>query len=244
MQTFVYTLVCLICVSVAYAGPIVDPGDNALRHDIQLLADAGVITGPVSTWPLSWDDIETSLQSGTAGLDSGAQAALGRITARIARAKAHGDITITGHVAAAENPRKIRTFDNEPREQAEIGAGLEWNKGRYAARLNAQWVDDPEDGKDWRYDDSYLGLSLGNWMIAATTSDQYWGPSWQSSMLLSNNARPIPSLCWQEADHAVRKQVAELAGTLGCSQCSGASSSTTARYLMRACSPDASTSDR
>ncbi|MGB5592365.1 MAG: capsule assembly Wzi family protein [Gammaproteobacteria bacterium] len=194
MQTFVYTLVCLFCVSVAYAGPLVDPGDNSLRHDIQLLADAGVITGPVSTWPLSWDDIETSLQSGTAGLDSGAQAALGRITARIARAKANGDITITGHVAAAENPRKIRTFDNEPREQAEIGAGLEWNKGRYAARLNAQWVDDPEDGKNWRYDDSYLGVDLGNWMFAATTSDQYWGPSWQSSMLLSNNARPIPSL--------------------------------------------------
>ena len=33
----------------ALAGPWLDPGDAGLRHDVMLLADAGVIRAPVST---------------------------------------------------------------------------------------------------------------------------------------------------------------------------------------------------
>ncbi len=33
----------------ALAGPAIAPGDLALRHDIQRLADYGVLSGPVTT---------------------------------------------------------------------------------------------------------------------------------------------------------------------------------------------------
>ena len=36
---------------VAWAGPFIPAGDLALRHDIQRLADAGIIKGPTTTWP-------------------------------------------------------------------------------------------------------------------------------------------------------------------------------------------------
>jgi len=45
----------------ANAGPVVAPGDVGLRHDIQVLADYGVIRGPVTTWPLAWDAIRADL---------------------------------------------------------------------------------------------------------------------------------------------------------------------------------------
>ena len=43
--------------SVASADPWLAPGDAGLRSDIQLLADAGIIRGPVTTWPMSWPDL-------------------------------------------------------------------------------------------------------------------------------------------------------------------------------------------
>ena len=44
------------------ASPALQPGDIGLRHDIQVLADYGVIRGPVTTWPLSWDAIAADLR--------------------------------------------------------------------------------------------------------------------------------------------------------------------------------------
>jgi hypothetical protein len=44
------------------AGPVIAPGDIGLRHEIQLLADYGVIRGPVTTWPLAWDAVEADLR--------------------------------------------------------------------------------------------------------------------------------------------------------------------------------------
>ena len=41
----------------AHADPWLAPGNEGLRSDIQLLADAGILRGPVTTWPMSWPDI-------------------------------------------------------------------------------------------------------------------------------------------------------------------------------------------
>ena len=56
------TFVCLLLAPGAWAEPFIAPGDMALRHDIQRLADHGVLSGPVTTWPLSWGPILSDLQ--------------------------------------------------------------------------------------------------------------------------------------------------------------------------------------
>jgi hypothetical protein len=185
-------LVTLLVAPAAMAGPWLDPGDTALRHDIQLLADAGVIKAPVSTWPLSTGDIQDALTTDTQGLDAAAQAALMRLRRRLDAATVTDEVLLRAYGSAAQSPRRLRTFESGPRETGEVGLGGEWTGDRFAMRLSGQWVNDPDDDKDWRLDGSYLGMALGNWMIAASTSERYWGPGWQSSMVLSNNARPIP----------------------------------------------------
>ncbi len=47
---------------IVLAGPSIAPGDLALRHDIQRLDDYGVLSGPVTTWPLSWGPILSDRQ--------------------------------------------------------------------------------------------------------------------------------------------------------------------------------------
>ena len=56
------TLIALfLAANTAFAGPVTPPGDIGLRHDIQVLADYGAISGPVTAWPISWDAIAADL---------------------------------------------------------------------------------------------------------------------------------------------------------------------------------------
>src|ERR1700741_223764 len=72
----------------ARADPWLAPGDEALRSDIQLLADAGILHGPVTSWPLSWPDIaRDALAADARGLDEATADALLRVR-RLGRAAA------------------------------------------------------------------------------------------------------------------------------------------------------------
>ena len=178
----------------AWAGPWLAPGDSGLRHDIQILADAGIVQAAITTWPLSWGDIADSLNIDAPTLTPLEAAALARLQRRLARATGEEQLSLGFRVSGAENPRQIRAFENGPREDGEIEVSAMWTGDRYAANLQAQWVADPLDDREFRVDGSYLGAALGNWMLSAGAMDRWWGPGWQGSLILSNNARPIPSV--------------------------------------------------
>jgi hypothetical protein len=181
----------------AKAGPVIAPGDVGLRHEIQLLADYGVIRGPVTTWPLAWDAVESDLRrSKDEGmiLPVAVERARDRLLARAERESQRGKHRIKGRLAVAEKPIVIRGFADTPREEGEIRAGYEYFGDRFTIDLNVTGVDNPADGEDVRPDGSLIALELGNISIAASTMDRWWGPGWDGSQILSNNARPIPSL--------------------------------------------------
>jgi hypothetical protein len=178
------------------AGPVIAPGDIGLRHEIQLLADYGVIRGPVNTWPVAWDAVEADLRR---AIDEevivpvAVKRAMERLLARAERESRRGKHRIKGRLAVAEKPTRIRGFSNTPREEAELSAGYSWFGDYLTVDLNVTGVDDPADGEDIRPDGSLVALELGNISIAASTMDRWWGPGWDGSQILSNNARPIPA---------------------------------------------------
>src|SRR3546814_14988311 len=43
-----------------------------------------------------------------------------------------------------------------------------------------------------RLDGSYIAHESHNWLLYGGYTDQWWGPGWVSSMILSDNARPFP----------------------------------------------------
>ncbi len=183
----------LLLIHSVWAGPWMEPGDSALRHDIQVLSDAGVIRAPITTWPLSWGDIAASLQEPNEVLPAYQEAALARLRRRAAVATATGTAQFRVRASATENPRQIRSFEDGPREDSEIEAAASWTGDRFALRLSGQYVNNPDDGKEWRADGSYVGMALGNWMLAGSLVDRWWGPAWSGSLILSSNARPIPA---------------------------------------------------
>lgn len=48
--------------------------------------------------------------------------------------------------------------------------------------------------KKWSLDGSYIGFSKNNWLMSLGSIERWWGPGWDGSLILSNNARPIPGL--------------------------------------------------
>ena len=59
---------------------------------------------------------------------------------------------------------------------------------------NAQSNNFDADSFKTNLDGSSAGFFLGHWSMAVGAVDRWWGPSWQSPLILSNNARPIPML--------------------------------------------------
>ncbi len=179
-----------------FAGPWLNPGDAGLRHDLEVLADRGVLRGPITSWPLSWADIARDVLDVDLleGLDPTTQACLLRVQREARRMTSAGDTRSTVRAAASGHPRMLRTFSDTPREEAEVQAAVEWTGRRFATNLQAGVVGDPDDGQHLRPDGSYVGAHLGNFMLSAGFMERWWGPGWEGSLILSNNARPIPAL--------------------------------------------------
>ena len=187
----------LFLIMTARAAPSAAPGDVALRHDIQILADYGAISVPVTTWPIAWDAVRQDLERVkllAIELPDELLPTYGRLLAIARRETARGDLRGRIAAAGAEEPVLIRGFANTPREKGEIDASVSWSSDVVSLDLNLTAVDDPVDGDDVRLDGSQLGVELGNWTVAASTLDRWWGPGWDGSLILSNNARPIPAL--------------------------------------------------
>ena len=179
--------------SVAHAEPWIDAGDPRMRHDLQLLADYGVIRAPTMTWPQPWADIAMAVADASGdGLPRHVAAALARV--REAADRAADPMHVEATVAAAQAPTQLRTFADTPREGLQGTASLTAMGDAVAGRLRVTAVARPDDGKRIRFDGSYGAALLGNWIVSAGYVDRWFGPGQEGSSILSTNARPIPAL--------------------------------------------------
>lgn len=177
------------------ADPWIAPGDLLLRHDLEVLADAGIVRGPITTWPVPWPDVARDVVNfeGDDEMGAAVRASLMRVR-RTARQMMRTGMGTHARISGAEQPDALRGFVSTPREEGEFEAGLDWTGDRFAMRLQGTAVTDADDGKTYRPDGSYLGVSIGNTMLSAGYQDRWWGPGWDGSLILSTSARPIPAL--------------------------------------------------
>lgn len=200
MQIIGTRLICgvllLSCSLSTWSGPWLPPGDIAVRHDLQLLSDAGLIGVPLTTWPLSWGDLSQTLSDlPKDGLQAPAlMQAAKRLRKRARKATKVRRLQSSLRLSLANEARRIRGFEATPRESAELGAEFEWTGRRFAYGLRITGVEEPSDGQEVRFDGSYAGVVLGNWMLSVNAIDRWWGPTWDGNVLLSSNARPVPAL--------------------------------------------------
>ncbi len=180
--------------AVTFAGPMLPAGDMALRSDIQYLADHGIIKGSVSTWPLSWEPIERDVfAADPAKLPSHLANVVLRVRQRAEQATGKG-LLFGAELGGTSEPERIRGFADTPRGEADVRARAGYHGDWFTADVTVSYVDSEQDDDEVRFDDSLIAVNLGNWSIGASTQDRWWGPGWDGSLILSDNARPVPSL--------------------------------------------------
>lgn len=175
-----------------------DAGDTQLRMDLQLLNDAEIIRYPVNQWPIPRAGVQYALADAKEHFATNAavKAALERVRARATPAR-RLDFAIG--ISAGE-PGLMRDFDTLAREEGDLGAELTYDKGRFAVGLDVAMVANPTDGDELRADGSHATVRWGNWLLSANLLDRWWGPGHTGSLILSNNARPMPTFMVERAE--------------------------------------------
>lgn len=188
-------LVLFLLAPLCAATPWMDAGDSRLRHHIQVLADATLIRVPVNTWPLMWSGVihDVSLVRGKV-LSPAQRRAVEYITVAFERQ------TGTHYHAAmqvAERRNPLRGFGDTRRDEQNIHLAADYVGEVWAGRLQVGWAENPLDERQYQLDGSYLTGLWGNWAFTMGSLDRWWGPGWESGLILSNNARPIPGFSIQ-----------------------------------------------
>ena len=177
-----------------------ESGDTTLRMDLQLLNDAGVIVVPLNQWPLPRTMVRHALELAKEHrvVNAAVAAALERVRARSAPpAAAHGSPAVAVRAGRAG---LWRDFDTVGREDGELEGSFDFGGDRFAFGLAATAVTNPRDGNEVRFDGSHATVQLGNWLVSANTLDRWWGPAHEGSLILSNNARPMPTFMVERAE--------------------------------------------
>lgn len=193
MKKFLFFIIATgLATKAALADPWVDTSNVFLRANIQVLADAGIIKTPVTTFPLMWHDINKDLNNVyLSQLSPNAKEAFLYVRHQLKLAKRNSKL-IT--VNLGSDDKRFTSFGDEYRDANNIKVATSFKSERFAYKVSTSYNPSPIDEDKTRFDDSYGAFFLGNWVFSAGMQQRWWGPSIDTSLSLSNNARPMPAL--------------------------------------------------
>lgn len=167
---------------------------------MQKLADRGHLATPVTAWPVMWSAVHNGTDAQSAAGDSQATGSALAYLNFEKEIQAGNGFRAEWSLSGTTEPTVVRGVEGAEPADGSIGLDLQWQGQFWAAGLSPSFAFNPEDDRQVRPDGSYLAATLGNWVFGVGAIDRWWGPGWQSSLILSNNARPVPSLWFNRKD--------------------------------------------
>lgn len=172
--------------------PWVDTSNIFLKAQIQYLSDINIIKTPITTYPLMWHDIAKDLNNVSFNaLNEKNKSAYDYVMNQLRLAK-RSQKTISLNTSFQD--KRFTSFGDSFRDKNNINVQTTWMTDSLAVKLSTSYNPSPNDEDKIRYDGSYLAAYIGNWVVSVGQQDRWWGPGWDSSLVLTNNARPIPAL--------------------------------------------------
>lgn len=175
-----------------FAEPWIDTSDIYLKANIQYLADSGLIFTPTTTYPLMWNDIMRDIAKiNTSTLNENQKKAYFYIAHQAKLAK-HNLTTIKS--SSAINKSRFTSFGDSFKDKSSLQIESRFMIKNFAAKFSNTYASSPSDGKKYHFDESYVAAYIGNWVLSLGKQNRWFGPTWDTSFSLSNNARPMPAL--------------------------------------------------
>tara|TARA_R110002073_G_scaffold175674_1_gene333141 strand:+ start:2658 stop:4139 length:1482 start_codon:yes stop_codon:yes gene_type:complete len=187
-------LAIFMCSSVS-ASPWISVGETRLKQNLHLLNDTGVMSISLTTWPIMWADVQAELKDiDLSSLNHAQKMALRELKFEM-QFQTKKEMQRSLEVSASSSRTSFRNFSSSNYEKARITHVFDWNGEDFAFKLQANLTTDPgEDATDSQLYGSFVAGAIGNWVLGVGAIDRWWGASSQSSLILSNNARPVPAV--------------------------------------------------
>lgn len=186
-------LTATLIATAAAAGPLALVGDRQLRQDVETLKAAGLIVGPIDSWPLPWPQVEAGLNRATErpGLRP-------HIAAAVARLRALSELSAAprafeAQASATNSPAVARDFSSRARARFEGSARAEANLDAVSLSVGAVARSD-QVGKAIAPEGTMLVLLKGNWAFHFGWTEHWFGPGIDGALLFSNSSRPFPTI--------------------------------------------------
>jgi len=162
---------------------------RAARHALELLADEGDLALPLTQWPLPRAAVARALDALPRELPPALDAARARVAAEL-RAASGGELS----VAARNRDEVLSGFGDESTPGSWLGARSGTVASSHVALQIGAHVDQgtqpSRPSARVRLDESAAVVEAGGVQLAAWAHRSWWGPGWQSSLLLGNNSPP------------------------------------------------------
>jgi hypothetical protein len=170
----------------------------AARHALELLVDDGGLAIPVTQWPLPRAAVARALEA----LPRDLPPALATARARVER-ELQDAASAAGVVAVRGRKEALVGFGDEsvPGSRIELESGTA-NAGGAALQLGIrvdEGTDPTRSQPKLRLDDTAAGIEVRGALLQAWAHRSWWGPGWQSSLILGHNAPPAYGIGMQRA---------------------------------------------
>ncbi len=174
----------------ASASAFLGTQDKQLHYDLQTLVEWGYLDLAVSSYPVAWKGVAISLDDiSPDGMPFRPRQAYLRLKHYLSLNRQQLNrrfLTLQG----ATDEVRLRSFDDGVEETGKASVSTEFYAGRWSGQVTANYV----KGGESNFDNSFIAYQYGNWNLRAGSLDQWWGPAQSSSLIMSNNTRPIKAL--------------------------------------------------
>ena len=170
----------------------------ATRHALELLVDEGGLALTVTQWPLPRAAVAQALDALPRELPPALDAARARVAAELRGAPgAQLSITLRGDAEA------LSGFGDDATPGSWVGVRSSTLAGHgVAMQLGARLDGETRPGRNgaqFRLDETAIATELFGQQVQAWAHRNWWGPGWQSSLVLGNNAPPFNGVGLQRA---------------------------------------------
>jgi len=173
----------------ASTAPWISTQDLSLRSDLETLADVGLIKTPITTYPLMWAGIIKEIDKhDIRNIGQEYKDIFWRVKSAGKRALRNDSKKIL-KLSVASSEQVLRSFGDSARSEIEVTANSASMNKYFAWNLQVNRVVNPFDEDTLHYDGSYVAGVWGNWVTSVGKVEKWWGASWDSANLISNNAR-------------------------------------------------------
>lgn len=156
------------------------------KNDLQFLASRGIITAPVTTYPIVWDAILPELKQ-KRRVSKAERLAINRLLVEYNKAnKFQLGMRITNESASLPNT------SYQSNEKSSIYISGSFDSDLVKAKLSSDVLNGDFDG-------SYLALQQSGWLFYLSRQEQFWGPTNDASLIYSDYAQAQPALGIQRA---------------------------------------------